>query len=205
MVLSDIQDTLIFHGSRCTDFGLPEPPANLPNDVHYLFNREAEKAEGERLSLSLKDEQRVAFDTIIAATDEDNQRSRCFFLDGPGGSGKTHLYKTLLSVMIGRDEIVLPVASTGIAANLLKGGRTYHSQYKLPVPLLETSVSNMKLNSAEAELIRRAKLLIWDESTMATSHALNTVDRLLKEIMNNHLPFGGKVTLLGGDFDSVCL
>jgi hypothetical protein len=35
---------------------------------------------------------------------------------------------------------------------------------------------------------------------MATHHALGAVDRLLKDLMNNNLPFGGKVILLGGDF-----
>lgn len=35
---------------------------------------------------------------------------------------------------------------------------------------------------------------------MASNHALDTTDRLLKEVMKNDYPFGGKVLLLGGDF-----
>jgi ATP-dependent DNA helicase PIF1 len=56
------------------------------------------------------------------------------------------------------------------------------------------------MTSADAELIKNSKLLIWDESTMAPSVALKAVDRLLKEIMKSTKPFGGKVLLLGGDF-----
>uniref|UniRef100_A0A8C5M9U6 ATP-dependent DNA helicase n=1 Tax=Leptobrachium leishanense TaxID=445787 RepID=A0A8C5M9U6_9ANUR len=52
----------------------------------------------------------------------------CYFIDGPGGSGKTYLYQTLLHSFRGNKQIALAVASTGIAANLLEGGRTYHSQ-----------------------------------------------------------------------------
>jgi hypothetical protein len=35
---------------------------------------------------------------------------------------------------------------------------------------------------------------------MATHHALDAVDRLLKDLMDNELPFGGKVILLSGYF-----
>jgi hypothetical protein len=105
-----------------------------------------------------------------------------------------------MNVIRGRHQIVVPVASTGIAATLLKGGRTYHSQFKLPVPLLDNSTSNMRPNSKDAEFLRDSKLIIWDESTMAPSYALNAVDNLLKDFMSNEQPFGGKVMLLGGDF-----
>ena len=38
------------------------------------------------------------------------------------------------------------------------------------------------------------------EATMAPSHALNAIDKLLKALMKNTNPFGGKVILLGGYF-----
>ncbi len=68
----------------------------------------------------------------------------CFFLDGPGDSGKTFLYNTLISVLRGENKIVIPVVSTGIAATLLAGGKTYHSQFKLPIQLNKNSTSNMR-------------------------------------------------------------
>jgi ATP-dependent DNA helicase PIF1 len=127
-------------------------------------------------------------------------QDNCFFLDGPGGSGKTFLYNTLMSVLRGKGKIVIPVASTGIAATLLSGGRTYHSQFKLPIPLKENSVSNMRGNSEDAKLLKGSSLIIWDEATMATHHALDAVDRLLRDLIGNDSPFGGKVILLGGGF-----
>lgn len=35
---------------------------------------------------------------------------------------------------------------------------------------------------------------------MAPIHALKTIDRLLKDLMNNNVLFGGKTFLMGGDF-----
>ena len=52
----------------------------------------------------------------------------------------------------GRAQIALPFATTGIAATLLKGGRTVHSGFKLPVTMLDNSVSSMLLATHEAEL-----------------------------------------------------
>jgi hypothetical protein len=54
-----------------------------------------------------------------------------------------------MNVIRGRHQIVVPVASIGIAATLLKGGRTYHPQFKLPVPLLDNSTSNMRPHSKD--------------------------------------------------------
>jgi hypothetical protein len=124
-------------------------------------------------------------------------RNNCFFLDGPGGSGKTFLYNTLMSVLRGQGKIVISVASTGIAATLLAGGRTYHSQFKLPIPLKENSTSNMRFNSEDAKLLEESSLIIWEETTMAIQYALDAVDRLLKDLLGNDSPFGGKVILLG--------
>ena len=35
---------------------------------------------------------------------------------------------------------------------------------------------------------------------MAPRYTLEIVDRALKDLMNNNLPFGGKIMILGGDF-----
>ena len=67
-------------------------------------------------------------------------QARLFFVDGPGGTGKTFLYKTLLATVRARGDIALAVASSGIAALLLEGGRTAHSRLKIPIPVHSSSV-----------------------------------------------------------------
>ena len=53
-----------------------------------------------------------------------------FFIDGPGGTGKTFVYNTLLSYVRSKGDITFAVASSRIAALLLNGGRTAHSRLK---------------------------------------------------------------------------
>jgi hypothetical protein len=78
--------------------------------------------------------------------------------------------------------------------------RTAHSRFGLPVPLLNDSSSSLSEQSEEAQFIRRAKLIIWDEASMASKYAYETVDRFLQMITHINAPFGGKVLLLTGDF-----
>ncbi|UYV72599.1 HELQ, partial [Cordylochernes scorpioides] len=106
---------------------------------------------------SFNAEQTAAYDQIMAAVKDVTMRPKCFFIDGPGGSGKTYLYTTLMHSVRGMNQVVLPAATTGIAANLLKGGKTIHSLYGLQIPLNETSVSNIKMTTMAAGTLREAK------------------------------------------------
>ena len=85
----------------------------------------------------------------------------------------------------------------------MKGGQTIHSLFKLPVPILDTNVCNISPVSKEAQKLREIDLIILDEASMIPTHALHAIDRLLRDITNNDVLFGGKVFLLGGDFRQV--
>ncbi|XP_011870653.1 PREDICTED: ATP-dependent DNA helicase PIF7-like, partial [Vollenhovia emeryi] len=92
------------------------------------------------------------------------------------------------------------MAFTGIAATLLPAGKTVHKTFGLPVPLFADSSSNIKIQSKEAQYLKETDIFIWDEAPMAPRYALEIMDRTLRDIMNNDLPFGGKIIILGGDF-----
>ena len=70
-------------------------------------------------------------------------RGKAFFIDGPGGTGKTFLYSLLLARVRAEGQIALPVASSGIAALLLAGGKTAHSRLKIPVNVDEYSTCRL--------------------------------------------------------------
>ncbi|KAJ8886977.1 hypothetical protein PR048_013191 [Dryococelus australis] len=139
----------------------------------------------------------------IAAADSDAEaRCRVFFVDGPGGSGKTFLYNCIIHSLCANSKIVCRVAWTGIASILLAGGNT--SLFKLPVPVMQGSVCDISAQLPEAELLRKCSLIIWYEGLMAPKEALHCVDRLLRDMTKiNCTKFGGKVLLLGGDFRQV--
>jgi len=74
-----------------------------------------------------------------------NNTGEIYFLDAPGGTGKTFLLNCLLANVRQRNNVGLAVASSLIAATLLKLGRTAHSRFKLPIPCDENSTCNITL------------------------------------------------------------
>lgn len=75
--------------------------------------------------------QRAAYKEII--THVKNNKGGAFFIDGPGGSGKTFLYCALYVRGRQLGKIVLPIAASGIAAANLPTCRTAHLRFKIPV------------------------------------------------------------------------
>lgn len=123
-----------------------------------------------------------------------------FFVDGPGGTGKSFTYGVICASLRSEGKIVLNVASSGIAASLLVGGRTGHSRFKIPIRVDQFTTCNIPRQSPEAQLIRRSALIIWDEAPMTHRYVFEAVDRTLRDIIDVDKPFGGKVVLFGGDF-----
>ncbi|XP_021756039.1 uncharacterized protein LOC110721203 isoform X1 [Chenopodium quinoa] len=75
--------------------------------------------------------QNVAFECIMEHVLQ--QKGGAFFIDGPGGTGKTFLYNALYEKIRQMNKIVLPTATSGIAAANIPSGRTAHSRFKIPV------------------------------------------------------------------------
>nr|XP_016500722.1 PREDICTED: ATP-dependent DNA helicase PIF3-like [Nicotiana tabacum] len=133
----------------------------------------------------------------------DSNRAGLFFVDGPGGTGKTFLYRALLANLISRGMIALATTTSGVAAAILSGGRTTHSRFDIPLQTTDTTITDMSKQNGGATLIRKSKLIIWDEAHMANHQTIETVDRSFRDIMDINEPFGGKVMVFGGDFRQV--
>jgi len=101
------------------------------------------------------------------------------------------------------NKIALAVATSGIAASLLDGGKTVHSTFKVPLKVDADSTCGIKVNSELGELIRSAELFIWDEAVMAHKHIFSTVDRTFRDLNNSKQFFGNKVMVFGGDFRQI--
>ncbi|GBP42567.1 ATP-dependent DNA helicase pif1 [Eumeta japonica] len=99
-------------------------------------------------------------------------------------------------------DIALALASSGIAATLLDGGRTAHSALKLPLNLntIDTPTCNISRSSAMGKLLMQCKLIVWDECTMAHKKSLEALNFTLKDLRRNNNIFGGLMILLAGDF-----
>ncbi|XP_076918202.1 uncharacterized protein LOC143578525 [Bidens hawaiensis] len=173
----------------------------LSYDKDYLSN------DFKLLYTSLTDEQKSIYKEIFNSVKR--KKGGVFFVYGYGGTGKTYLWKTLSASIRSKGEIVLNVASSGIASLLLEGGRTAHSRFLIPINLTEDSQCQVKGNTDVSELLKKTSLIIWDEAPMIHKHAFEALDRTLKDVMNVDLGntsgslFGGKVVVLGGDFRQI--
>ncbi|XP_074336465.1 uncharacterized protein LOC141673609 [Apium graveolens] len=138
-----------------------------------------------------------------------NKVGGVFFVYGSGGCGKTFLWQTLCCRLHSEGKIVLYVASCGIAAVLLPGGRTAHSRFHIPLKLDQDSTTGIGHGTDIAELIQQTDLIIWDEASMQHRHAFESVDRSLGDIMSvidkrrAKKPFGGITVVFGGDYRQI--
>ncbi|PWZ17253.1 ATP-dependent DNA helicase PIF4 [Zea mays] len=131
------------------------------------------------------EEQKSAYDKILFVVDTSN--GRVFFVDGPGGTGKTYLYKALLAVLRSQDKIAVAIATYGVVASIMPGGRTAHSCFKIPLTIDDGAICTSTKQSGTSKLLQKASLIIWDNS--------------MRDIMGRpSLPFGGKTIVFGGDF-----
>ncbi|XP_051173501.1 uncharacterized protein LOC127289553 [Leptopilina boulardi] len=204
-----INEVFSFHGFSLHQFGLPHINQKVFDDYNSVSKENSAlelqllKIKSDCLIKSLNDDQRNVFNDIMMAVHNDNCSNRYIYLDGPGGSGKSYLHNTIITTVESEGLVVLSVAWTGIAANLLKGGRTAPSMFKFPIPINEDSTCNISGMSKHSELLRSAKIIIWDEITMAPKYALQAMEVMLRDITKCKKPFGGKVILLSGDFRQI--
>ncbi|KAM6570896.1 hypothetical protein CsatA_014976 [Cannabis sativa] len=167
------------------------------NDELGVEVPEEDKAASEYLNT----EQKEIYDAILEKVFDN--KSAAFFIDGPGGTGKTFLYKALLAKIRSTNLVALATASSGVAASILPDGRTAHSRFKLPLHTGDKNTCSVSKQSGLANLLRQAKLIIWNEAPMTRKPHSEAFDQMLKDITDSDLPFGGKVVVFGGDFRQV--
>ncbi|XP_031092244.1 ATP-dependent DNA helicase PIF1-like [Ipomoea triloba] len=171
------------------------------------YDRELLAKESQLLHGQLTDEQRSIYDAVISYVY--SNKGGLYFVYGYGGTGKTFLWRALSAYIRAKGQIVINVASSGIASLLLPGGRTAHSRFAIPISINEESTCNIHQGSQLADLIVAAKLIIWDEAPMMHKHCFEALDRTMRDILrfvnqdSGHRTFGGKTVVFGGDFRQI--
>lgn len=171
------------------------------------YDKAVMKEEHGKLHSNLNADQLHVYNSVLEAINKGE--GGLFFVYGSGGCGKTFLWNTLCCRLRSEGKIVLPVASSGIAATLLPGGRTAHSRFHIPLKLDRYCVAGIKHGSDIAELIKNTSLVIWDEAPMQHRFAFESVDRCFRDIMSSvhpakkNKPFGGVAVIFGGDYRQI--
>lgn len=172
---------------------------NLKKDVAFFSDirgasRDLNIAESNAdISLEdLDDEQKSAFDLMINTNEN-------MFITGKAGTGKSALLSVFSKETI---KTVLTLAPTGIAAMNVRGV-TIHSAFGynnlVSLPYDHIHYETLKLNSNKQRVLEIATTIIIDEISMVRADILEKVDRILKAVMHNDKPFGGKQMILFGD------
>ena len=187
-------------------FGLP-PPTDVDYDLtgekyevqqELAYDVEAEAEVADSKKQMLNPGQRIVYDKVLSSVY--NDEGRLFFLEAPGGTGKTLTTEAIIAELRSQGHIVIAMATTGIGATLLPGAGTVHSKTKAGVELHEKSMCNYEDNSGTAEVIRKAKLAVIDEATIGPRLLYECLDRSFKNTRGNDRPFGGMTVLFIGNW-----
>ncbi|XP_072090582.1 uncharacterized protein [Arachis hypogaea] len=215
LCLMDIDKILHSYGQTLKDY----PPMHLAIEVDSFlltkrvirkelnFNRDDLKKNASDMLAIATAEQRYAFAKIVTAVYCDE--GGFFFVYGHGDTEKIFFWNLMSAEIHSMGDIVLNVASSGIAYLLLPNGRTAYSRFKIPLNITEDSICNIKPGSPQVMLLLKAKLIIWDEAPMISRYCYEARDKCLGDIMrcsptySKDLPFEGKVVVLGTDFRQV--
>lgn len=198
--LRSIQQHLVRNGRNLDEFGLP-----LPN----VYEEPGQEINIDVIDPNLLNvQQREIYEEVMKAAQKvengETVENSMFYIDGPGGTGKTYLYNAILSNLIGRHKVTIAVAWTGMASTLLLNGTTVHKAFKLPLTLTESTVAGWSVHHSKSQKIKNASIIVWDEAPMSPKLSLQAIDRYLRDLMAEpNKVMGGKVVVMGGDFRQV--
>nr|GEU87304.1 hypothetical protein [Tanacetum cinerariifolium] len=130
MVLKDINVYMQSMGKSVDNFDLPD--LNMQSGGFREMEEEYSiivEEEHLRARKALNPDQQAAYNEIMKHVD--GHSPGVFFIDGPGGTRKTYIYKALLAEVRSRGLMAVATASSGAAANNMPGGRTAHPRSKI--------------------------------------------------------------------------
>ncbi|XP_044597828.1 uncharacterized protein LOC123274310, partial [Cotesia glomerata] len=127
-------------------FGMNSPNRGATDLMNTEMNREMQYNTVETAAIVtrnvplMNEEQRTIYDRIMLAVSAG--QGGFFFLDAPGGTGKTFLISLILAKIRSNNGIALAVASSGIATTLLDGG-----DFRQTLPVIPRSTYADEINA----------------------------------------------------------
>jgi hypothetical protein len=129
MVLKDIDNILSSMDKDIHDYGLLGLDDQDPEQGYH--NREVR----EKYALGVNDSdlscvQNLNLEQLSGYTEKIdhviNRKGRVFFVNGPGGTSKTFLYRCLIATVRSEGLIAVATVTSGITALIMPGARTAH-------------------------------------------------------------------------------
>ena len=171
---------------------------SLQNDVDDAWNK-------------FNFDQRHAADFIVNSV-HDNQfdTKQFYFLNDSEDTNKIFVQNIVLNKLRFESFIAFVVASFDIATTLLNENQIAHSQFKISLNFDENSFCNISKKTKLIELIRRTKLIFWNEFFMQRKFDMLVVNRIIFDLcseVDEFISFDDKIVCFCENFKqctSVC-
>jgi hypothetical protein len=124
-----------------------------------------------------------------------------FYVQAGGGCGKSFWANGVSAALSVQGQQPIMVAASALAASVLRGGRTAHAMFHIPIECDEHSFCSF--SSETLDLMKSTNIIIWDECSMVHVDVAECVNRSLQDVSKSSQPFGGKVVVFMGDFQQL--
>ena len=177
----------------------------LPIDIQELVSRQLMQLNTmtvpglmDAASLTLRGEQYRCYTAITQNILASPNGGRCFFITGPGGTGKSYLLKAIEHWSnTSRNQCIL-LAPTGIAARNISGS-TIHSELSIFTESGEYQTSLFAYSEEKLDALAELKVIILDEISMVDGILLDKISSIFMKVKKNTRPFGGLHVIALGD------
>ena len=219
LMLRDLEKKFRKSNSSLANYGFPTPeniPTELEQAVSHWTNpttmdNQLQLLAHLNLTFPNNEEQQTAFDNImssitsfIASNREDHTHHRFHFIGGPGGTGKSALFRKLHAKCRSLGLIISICAATSLAALNFKGATTAHALFGYPV-VEEEDVDSQhptecNITGERQALLREVTVIFWDEFVSCDRLMMEAVIKQFATLWDNPIYY---VFVCAGDFAQV--
>jgi hypothetical protein len=128
------------------------------------------------------------------------------FIGGPGGTGKSTLFRKLHAACRSMGLLISICAATSLAALLFKGATTAHALFGYPVEdeadIDDQNLAECNFNVERKALLHEVSVIFWDEFISNDRMIIEAVIESFKILWDTPRYF---VFVCAGDFAQVCI
>jgi ATP-dependent exoDNAse (exonuclease V) alpha subunit len=151
-------------------------------------------------AINLRGDQYDCYTAITQNISASRHQGRCFFITGPGGTGKSYLLRSIQHWCDASRQPCVLLAPTGIAARNIDGN-TIHSGLSIYSERgsYHTGLFQFAEEIRETGRSKKKTVLIIDEVSMVDAKLLDYISTTLARLKENHQPFGNMHVIVFGD------
>ena len=219
MMLRDLERLFRRNKSSLVKYGFPQP-AHVPTELeeansHWLNDTMKENQQHllQHLNTAFpnNDEHQSAFDSIMSSismfqqSNRNDMESHIFhFIGGPGGTGKTELFKKLHAACRARGLLISICAASTLAALLFNGATTAHSLFGYPVEdeddIDDQIPSECDVKKERSDFLYDVSVIFWDEFISNDRRLMEAVLDMFDKLWDNPRKY---VFVCAGDFAQI--